>query len=70
MKKPTIIKITANETNKLLGTSFSDADIKAILKKLNIIETKPNNYLMPSYRKDLVIKEDLIEEIARLYGLQ
>lgn len=67
-EKPTIIKITANETNKLLDTSFSDADIKAILKKLNIIETKPNNYLMPSYRKDLVIKEDLIEEIARLYG--
>ena len=67
-EKPTIIKITANETNKLLGTSFSDADIKAILKKLNIIETKPNNYLMPSYRKDLIIKEDLIEEIARLYG--
>lgn len=67
-EKPTIIKLTANQTNKLLGTSFSDADIKGLLKRLNIIETKPNNYLVPSYRKDLVIKEDLIEEIARLYG--
>lgn len=66
--KPTIIKITATDVNKLLGTTLSDADIKSILKRLNIIETKVNNYLIPSYRRDLVIKEDLIEEIGRIYG--
>ena len=66
--RPTLITLKASDVNHLLGTELSHDEVKAILKRLNIIETKPNIYLVPSYRKDLVIKEDLIEEVGRIYG--
>lgn len=66
--KPTIIKINEQDVNRLLGTNLTNEDISSILKRLNIIETKPNQYLIPSYRNDLKIKADLVEEIGRIYG--
>lgn len=66
--RPTLITLKAEDVNRLLGTNLSHEEVKTILKRLNIIETKPNIYLVPSYRKDLTIKEDLIEEVGRIYG--
>ncbi len=66
--RPTLITLKAEDVNRLLGTNLTYEDVKGILKRLNIIETKPNIYLVPSYRNDLKIKEDLIEEIGRIYG--
>lgn len=66
--RPTLITLKAEDVNRLLGTNFNHEDVKGILKRLNIIETKPNIYLVPSYRNDLTIKEDLIEEVGRIYG--
>ncbi len=66
--RPTLITLEPNDVNKLLGTSFTKLEVKDILKRLNIIETKPNIYLIPNYRKDLKIKEDLVEEVGRIYG--
>ncbi len=66
--KPTLISLDVKDVNKLLGTALTSSEVKSILKRLNIIETKPNLYLMPNYRKDLKIKEDLIEEVGRIYG--
>lgn len=67
-KKPAIIQITPEEVNKTLGTSLDKYDVKELLRRLNIIETQENNYLVPTYRNDLKIGADLTEEIARLYG--
>lgn len=67
-KKPEIINITPEEINKVLGTTLTKQEVKDILKRLNIIETKADSYLIPTYRKDLTIPADLIEEVGRLYG--
>ncbi len=66
--RPTLIQLLPDYLNNYLGTTLSKDEIKAILKRLNIIETKPDLYLIPSYRSDLKIKADLTEEIARIYG--
>lgn len=67
-ERPTLIKLESEKVNRLLGINLSEEEIKAILKRLNIIETKPQLFLIPSYRKDLLIEVDLIEEVGRLYG--
>lgn len=67
-EKPTIIKINEQDVNRLLGTNLTNEDISNILRRLSIIETKPNQYLIPSHRNDLKIKADLVEEIGRIYG--
>lgn len=66
--RPTMIDLNAEEVNRILGTSFQNQEIKEILRRLNIIETKPCRYLIPTYRKDLNIPADLIEEVGRIYG--
>lgn len=54
--------------NKLLGTAFSDAEIKATLARLNIFVTKDNTVKYPPYRRDLFTNADLAEEVIRLKG--
>lgn len=66
--RPTMIDLNAEEVNRSLGTSFQKPEIKEILRRLNVIETKPDRYLIPTYRKDLKIPADLIEEVGRIYG--
>ncbi len=66
--RPTIINLTAEQVNKSLGTELTKDEVKNILKRLNIIETKLDTYLIPSYRNDLKIPVDLIEEVGRIYG--
>ncbi len=67
-EKPTVIHITPREINDYLGTDLDESDIINLFSGLNIIQTKPYHFLMPTYRNDLKIKADLIEEIARVYG--
>lgn len=54
--------------NKLLGTTFSDAEIKATLARLNIFVGKDNIVKYPPYRLDLFTNADLAEEVIRLKG--
>lgn len=58
---------------KVLGTSIADKEVTEIFKRLAFTEkplTKNAGWEVgvPSYRFDLSLPEDLIEEIARLYG--
>lgn len=67
------VSVSAQETNALLGTSFSEKDIEEILKKLRFNFVMNENHFTvtaPAERLDLRIKEDLIEEIGRVYGYE
>ena len=66
------ISITVNDINSLLGLSISKDEIIDIFKRLGFkVESSSDNLLVevPSRRIDISIKEDLIEEIARIYGI-
>lgn len=67
------VSVSVQEVNVLLGTSFSEKDIEDILKKLRFdFVVKKNRFAVtaPVERLDLRIKEDLIEEIGRVYGYE
>lgn len=66
--KPAVIEIKTEEINKILGTTLTKQEVKDILRRLNIIETREDRYLIPTYRNDLTISADLVEEVGRLYG--
>lgn len=71
-KENKVINISVDEINKLLGLSISRADIVDIFNRLGFGVLENNDLLtveVPSRRLDISIKEDLIEEVARLYGL-
>ena len=58
---------------KVLGLDFTSEAIETILNRLQFsFQTAGDVYTVtpPSYRFDLSIEEDLIEEIARLYGYE
>ena len=57
--------------NNTIGFELTVEEIESIFVQLGFETTKNNNELtvkVPSRRKDITIKEDLIEEIARIYG--
>lgn len=66
-----IINLSLEKNNKLIGIDFSAKEIMNILEKLEIkCETNGDviSAKIPSFRGDLNIPEDLIEEVARIYG--
>ncbi len=74
--KASVIKLNLSYVNNLTGVNFSVAAVQQTLKRLgctvlsttikkNILQVKP-----PAYRGDLILPEDLIEEIARLFGYE
>ena len=67
----TPIDITADKVNQTIGFDLSSDEIKAIFEQLGF-DTQQNDDTLtvnvPSRRKDISIKEDLIEEVARIYG--
>ncbi|MBB2580909.1 phenylalanine--tRNA ligase subunit beta [Staphylococcus aureus] len=67
----TPIDITADKINRTIGFDLSQNDIVTIFNQLGF-DTEINDdditVQVPSRRKDITIKEDLIEEVARIYG--
>ncbi|HFV7438304.1 TPA: phenylalanine--tRNA ligase subunit beta [Staphylococcus aureus] len=67
----TPIDITADKINRTIGFDLSQNDIVTIFNQL-WFDTEINDDVItvqvPSRRKDITIKEDLIEEVARIYG--
>ena len=67
------VKMRSERAAKIIGVSITDEQIAAIFKRLGMSFTQaPGMFLVtpPSYRFDIEIEEDLIEEIARVYGFE
>jgi len=72
-KLPTrnLIKLRLTKINKILGIDIKELEVEDILKRLNLSFSKKEDHFevtAPSYRFDLNIEADLIEEVIRLFG--
>lgn len=70
-KTPKIATVSREKINAVLGMQLKNEDINQIFERLSFGYTyENNNYIVtiPNRRLDVSIREDLIEEIGRLYG--
>ena len=65
--KPIIIQFNPQILEKYTGLVLTEKEISKILLKVGIKKT-PKGFEVPSYRRDLSIPADLIEETVRIYG--
>lgn len=71
--KPKKIKLELSRINRLLGINLSVKQVFDIFKKLCFkfqVSSSKFQITVPTYRLDISIAEDLIEEIGRLYGYE
>ncbi|WP_050615999.1 phenylalanine--tRNA ligase subunit beta [Bacillus testis] len=69
--EPAVVSITIEKINTLLGTDLSMEqvqDIFSALKFESTVEGSTITVTVPTRRGDITIEEDLVEEVARLYG--
>ncbi len=67
----TPVRLRPSRTAKVLGVTFSNEHIAELFTRLDLSFTRESNDFIvtpPTYRFDIEIEEDLIEEIARLHG--
>ena len=68
---PHTLEVDSNWINKFLGTDISKSDMKMYLDRLELsteIQGDALVILVPTYRSDINIREDVAEEVARIYG--
>mgnify|MGYP000292585642 FL=1 len=66
------IEITFQNINDVLGTTIPNEEILNVFRKLGFtykIDGEKITVTVPSRRMDISIKEDLIEEVSRIYGV-
>lgn len=70
-RKP--VSVTQEQLDRLIGKHVEEAECVAIFRRLNcMVERVGEGYRVtpPSYRFDLNIAEDLVEEVARIHGFE
>lgn len=68
-RKPVTMRIA--RAQKVIGVAVSPDEMASIFTRLGLTHTRTSEAFIvtpPSYRFDIEIEEDLIEEIARIYG--
>ncbi len=69
---PIVIDLSVAKTNRVLGTDLTAAQMAAMLTRIEFDVTEQTDESLtvtaPSYRMDMARPEDLMEEIARLWG--
>ncbi|WP_025729508.1 phenylalanine--tRNA ligase subunit beta [Atopobacter phocae] len=66
-----IITITLEQVNRLIGTALTVEEVHHILNQLafeTAVEGETLTVQIPKRRYDITLPEDLVEEIARIYG--
>jgi phenylalanyl-tRNA synthetase beta chain len=66
-----VVRLRPARANRVIGTDLSDDAIAAILERLGLPLTREGDAFAvtaPSFRYDIEIEADLIEEVARVYG--
>ncbi|CEG28150.1 phenylalanine--tRNA ligase subunit beta [Bacillus sp. B-jedd] len=69
--EPAVVSITLEKLNTFLGMSLSINEVTDIFAKLKFetsVDGETVTVTVPTRRGDITIEEDLIEEVARLYG--
>jgi phenylalanyl-tRNA synthetase beta chain len=70
-RKP--VRMRVARAQKIIGVPVSDKEIAGVFKRLGLpFKRKAGSFTVtpPSYRFDLQIEEDLIEEVARVHGFE
>ena len=71
LPQPATISLSEAKLARILGISIAKSDVSAIFTRLGLTVTELADgwqVQVPGYRFDISIAEDLIEEVARVYG--
>ncbi|MFB0972218.1 MAG: phenylalanine--tRNA ligase subunit beta [Tissierellia bacterium] len=71
-KTPIVVTMRPKRCNMLLGTDIETSEMMEYLERLDISVEEKDGVLectVPTFRGDITIEADLIEEVGRLYGL-
>ena len=69
--EPVKILVHCDYINKFLNTNISESDMIKIFENLDMKVNKIGELLeivVPTFRRDVFLEEDLVEEIGRIYG--
>jgi phenylalanyl-tRNA synthetase beta chain len=70
----TVVRLEAGQVGRLLGAEVPEAEVASILKALGFVQEKqlPGATLwrVPSWRQDVSLPQDLVEEVARIRGYE
>lgn len=68
---PVAFDVNLDSINKLLGTTFAEAEVMQVLEDLHFAPSKQGENIhvcIPSYRTDISMEADIAEEIIRILG--
>ncbi|WPC72984.1 phenylalanine--tRNA ligase subunit beta [Vibrio porteresiae] len=71
LPKANVVSLRRTKLDSLLGHHVEDADVVEILERLGMtVESTESGWTAkaPSWRFDIAIEQDLVEEIGRIYG--
>ncbi|MED3978598.1 phenylalanine--tRNA ligase subunit beta [Priestia megaterium] len=69
--EPAVVAVSLGRINDVLGTELSMEEVQDIMNRLqfeNKVEDETIVVTVPTRRGDITIEEDIVEEVARMYG--
>lgn len=69
-----VIRCRLSRVNALLGSHFGLSEVEGIFRRLGFEVLSDNQEVLtvtvPTYRNDILVEVDLVEEVARIYGYE